>query len=254
MAKDSIASLNIALRATADKLSSDINRGMKGAEKSLGASATKLGVAMGLGIVAGIGTAMVGLGKVISMAFEGLDRIDALDEAASKIGLTYNAMQDLKLAAVTTGASFEGMTNAIAKMQGNLSNGSAAEALQKHAPDVHAVTDVTGYGLAGHGWEIAERSNVTLVIETSQIPLYPGALAIAESGHRTGGDIRNRQYVGDHATFTADESRVALCMDPQTSGGLLAAVTSSVAETLVATGEWTAVGSFITGGPSIVLQ
>ena len=131
MAKDSIASLNIALRATADKLSSDINRGMKGAEKSLGASATKLGVAMGLGIVAGIGTAMVGLGKVISMAFEGLDRIDALDEAASKIGLTYNAMQDLKLAAVTTGASFEGMTNAIAKMQANVSNGSAAEALQK---------------------------------------------------------------------------------------------------------------------------
>jgi selenide,water dikinase len=153
---------------------------------------------------------------------------------------------------VTAVGSTEHKAVAIAGMRAL--NRAAAESLQKHAPDVHAVTDVTGYGLAGHGWEIAERSNVTLVIETSQIPLYPGALAIAESGHRTGGDIRNRQYVGDHATFTADESRVALCMDPQTSGGLLAAVTPAVAETLIATGDWTAVGRFVIGGPSLVLQ
>ena len=153
---------------------------------------------------------------------------------------------------VTAVGSTEHKAVAIAGMR--TLNRAAAESLQKHAPDVHAVTDVTGYGLAGHGWEIAERSNVTLVIETSQIPLYPGALAIAESGHRTGGDIRNRQYVGKHATLTADESRVALCMDPQTSGGLLAAVTPAVAETLIATGDWTAVGRFVTGGPSLVLQ
>lgn len=128
---ESIADLNIALRATADKLAADINRGIKGAESSVSVKSVALGTAIGVGIVAGIGAAMAGIKKTIGMAFEGLDRIDALDEAASKIGLTYNAMQDLKLAAVTTGASFEGMTNAIAKMQGNLSNGSATEALQK---------------------------------------------------------------------------------------------------------------------------
>ena len=133
-------------------------------------------------------------------------------------------------------------------------NRAAAESLQAHVPNVHAVTDVTGYGLAGHGWEIAERSNITLVIETSNMPLYPGALSIAESGHRTGGDARNREYVGDHVTITASDAHAALCMDPQTSGGLLAAVTPDVAETLVATGEWTAVGRFITGSAALVLQ
>jgi selenide,water dikinase len=130
-------------------------------------------------------------------------------------------------------------------------NRAAAEALQEHHGDVHAVTDVTGYGLAGHGWEIAERSGVTLQIDTALLPLYPGALEIAISGHRTGGDPRNRSYVGEHLTTTADDAHVALCMDPQTSGGLLAAVTPRVAELLVATGAWTAVGSFEQGGPAV---
>jgi len=130
-------------------------------------------------------------------------------------------------------------------------NRAAAEALQEHHGDVHAVTDVTGYGLAGHGWEIAERSGVTLQIDTALLPLYPGALEIAVSGHRTGGDPRNRSYVGEHLTTTADDAHVALCMDPQTSGGLLAAVTPRVAELLVATGAWTAVGSFEQGGPAV---
>ena len=130
-------------------------------------------------------------------------------------------------------------------------NRAAAEALQEHHGDVHAVTDVTGYGLAGHGWEIAERSGVTLQIDTALLPLYPGALEIAISGHRTGGDPRNRSYVGEHLTATADDAHVALCMDPQTSGGLLAAVTPRVAELLVATGAWTAVGEFTDGGPAL---
>jgi selenide,water dikinase len=110
---------------------------------------------------------------------------------------------------------------------------------------------VTGYGLAGHGWEIAERSGVTLQIDTALLPLYPGALEIAISGHRTGGDPRNRSYVGEHLTATADDAHVALCMDPQTSGGLLAAVTPRAAELLVATGAWTAVGEFTDGGPAL---
>jgi hypothetical protein len=131
MAKDSIADLNIAIRATADKLSSDINRGMKGAEKSSSIGAIALGTAIGVSVVAGLGAAMAGVKKVVGMAFEGLDRIDALDEAATKIGISYNALQDLKMAAVTTGASFEGMVSALAKMQGNLASGSANEALQK---------------------------------------------------------------------------------------------------------------------------
>ena len=133
-------------------------------------------------------------------------------------------------------------------------NRAAAESLQAHHQFVHAVTDVTGYGLAGHGWEIAERSGVTLRIATESLPLYPGALDVAQSGHRTGGDPRNRLYVGEHLTSSASEAHVALCMDPQTSGGLLAAVSESVATELVDSGLWTDIGIVESGGPGISLQ
>ena len=133
-------------------------------------------------------------------------------------------------------------------------NRAAAEQLREHQDHVHAVTDVTGYGLAGHGWEIAERSGVTLVVDTSALPLYPGALEIAKSGHRTGGDPRNRLYVGDHLTASADDAHVALCMDPQTSGGLLAAVPQHIADLLAASGSWTAVGHFSAGGPALEIR
>ena len=133
-------------------------------------------------------------------------------------------------------------------------NRAAAEQLREHQDHVHAVTDVTGYGLAGHGWEIAERSGVTLVVDTSALPLYPGALEIAKSGHRTGGDPRNRLYVGDHLTATADDAHVALCMDPQTSGGLLAAVPQHIADVLVSSGAWTAVGHFSAGGSALEIH
>ena len=133
-------------------------------------------------------------------------------------------------------------------------NRAAAEQLREHQDHVHAVTDVTGYGLAGHGWEIAERSGVTLVVDTSALPLYPGALEIAKSGHRTGGDPRNRLYVGDHLTATADDAHVAICMDPQTSGGLLAAVPQDIADVLVSSGAWTAVGHFSAGGSALEIR
>ncbi len=133
-------------------------------------------------------------------------------------------------------------------------NRAAAEQLREHQDHVHAVTDVTGYGLAGHGWEIAERSGVTLVIDTSALPLYPGALDVAQSGHRTGGDPRNRLYVGDHLIATADDAHIALCMDPQTSGGLLAAVPQHIADLLAASGSWTAIGHFAAGGPALEIH
>ena len=133
-------------------------------------------------------------------------------------------------------------------------NRAAAESLQAHHQFVHAVTDVTGYGLAGHGWEIAERSGVTLRIATESLPLYPGALDVALSGNRTGGDPRNRAYVGEHLTSSASEAHVAICMDPQTSGGLLAAVSETIATELVDSGLWTDIGLVESGGPGISLQ
>jgi len=132
-------------------------------------------------------------------------------------------------------------------------NRRAADQLRALGDDVHAVTDVTGYGLAGHGWEVAERGAVRLHVETSNIVAYPGALKAADEGVRTGGDPRNRAYVEGRATINAADGPAALCFDPQTSGGLLAAVPAARQSELTDQGWWRA--GFIEAGPAgIVLE
>ena len=131
-------------------------------------------------------------------------------------------------------------------------NRAASEELQALGAAVHAVTDVTGYGLAGHGWEMAERGDVRIVVHTDGIVAYPGAREAAQRGVRTGGDPRNREYVNAHLHSTASATGEALCMDPQTSGGLLAAVDASVVSSL---GErWWRVGEVAAGPAALVLM
>jgi selenide,water dikinase len=131
----------------------------------------------------------------------------------------------------------------------------ASEQLQSLGAGVHAVTDVTGYGLAGHGWEMAERSAVALEIEASTLQSYPGAREAAQRGVRTGGDPRNRDYVEGHFVDAANnDAAAALCFDPQTSGGLLAAVDAPTAAELLQSGAWWRAGSFVGGAVQISLQ
>jgi selenide,water dikinase len=113
-------------------------------------------------------------------------------------------------------------------------------------PAVHAVTDVTGFGLAGHGWELAQRAGLTVRFNGEALPLYPGALPAAEGGVRTGGDTRNRDYLGAGFRSQAAPAIEALCLDPQTSGGLLAAVDPAGVAPLVQEGWWE-VGEIIAG-------
>ncbi len=133
-------------------------------------------------------------------------------------------------------------------------NRTAAETLADLGDATHAVTDVTGYGLAGHGWEMAERSGVRSVIDTDGIAAYPGAREAAERGVRTGGDPRNRDYLAGHLDSTASDAGEALCFDPQTSGGLLAAVAPAAAEQLLGRDGWWRVGEVAAGGPAVVLR
>jgi selenide,water dikinase len=133
-------------------------------------------------------------------------------------------------------------------------NRAAAETLVSLGAAVHAVTDVTGYGLAGHGWEMAERSGARAVIDTTGIETYPGARRIAEAGHRTGGDQRNRDYLEGHLESTASAAGEALCFDPQTSGGLLAALDPRAADQLVGTDGWWRVGEVVAGEPALRLE
>ena len=131
-------------------------------------------------------------------------------------------------------------------------NRAASEALQALGPAVHAVTDVTGYGLAGHGWEVAERSGVRLVVDAAGLVAYPGAREAAERGVRTGGDARNRDYVTGFDS-TAPAAAEALAFDPQTSGGLLAAVDPAAVEDVLGAGFWP-VGTIEGGPPAVVLR
>src|SRR2546422_9374931 len=91
-----------------------------------------------------------------------------------------------------------------------------------------ALTDITGYSLLGHGYEMAVASGVSLRFAASRVPLLPGALEYAARGIVTGGAARNRGYLAGKVTFptTTREAREHVLYDPQTSGGLLFAVTS----------------------------
>lgn len=131
-------------------------------------------------------------------------------------------------------------------------NRAAAEALIELGSAVHAVTDVTGYGLGGHGWEMAERSDARLVIDAAALPAYPGARQAAGRGVRTGGDPRNREYVGGHLDSSGDAVGEALCMDPQTSGGLLAAVDPAGADSLGS--GFVVIGEVQAGPAQVVLR
>jgi len=121
-----------------------------------------------------------------------------------------------------------------------------------------AVTDVTGFGLAGHAWEIADRSDASLHFDGAALPLLPGARVAAVAGVRTGGDPRNRDHLVGRVTFVDGYGErdvfEALIYDPQTSGGLLAAVSPSVVPELEEQGFFTVIGEVRPGPAAVVIE
>ena len=100
---------------------------------------------------------------------------------------------------------------------------------------VHACSDVTGYGLLGHAAEMAMGSGVTIALDSHVLPLLPGALRLAEGGFLTGGCRRNRAYLEDKVIVgrSVGAALEEVAFDPQTSGGLLIAVSEKTAKRLV---------------------
>ena len=103
-------------------------------------------------------------------------------------------------------------------------NRTTAEALD--GLDIKGATDVTGFGLLGHGLEMARASGTRFCFEASALPALDGALDLAQAGVETGGASYNRRFVLDSLTVATGVSPeiVTLAHDPQTSGGLLMAV------------------------------
>jgi selenide,water dikinase len=102
-------------------------------------------------------------------------------------------------------------------------------------PAVHAITDVTGFGLLGHGLEIARGSKLTIVVRAGDLPLLPEAAALAQQGFVTGASIRNWASYGEAVTLPAGlaDWQRHLLTDPQTSGGLLVSCAPERADTVV---------------------
>ena len=100
---------------------------------------------------------------------------------------------------------------------------------------VHACSDVTGYGLLGHTYEMADGSGVTVVLESAKLPLLPGVARLAARGYLTGGCKRNRTFLDGKIAVAPSVSKdlEEIAFDPQTSGGLLIALPKEAAPRLV---------------------
>lgn len=123
---------------------------------------------------------------------------------------------------------------------------------------VRAGTDVTGFGLLGHLWEMVSRSGVAAELWAESVPLLAGARALSSAGVHTGGEGRNRDWAGSAVDFapTVPADLASLLFDPQTSGGLLLACSRQKAAKLEATFAeadeplWR-IGLTLPGSPSI---
>jgi selenide,water dikinase len=114
-------------------------------------------------------------------------------------------------------------------------NGPAMEAALKF--DLHACTDITGFGILGHLLEVAHGCDAKIVVKYKELPFYPGALDMYKKGETTGSNKTNRQMVNRYKLemhLSLDKHEEELLYDPLTSGGLLLSLPDSQADELLA--------------------
>jgi selenide,water dikinase len=166
------------------------------------------------------------------MAVTGLvnpSRIFANTEA--KAGDSIWLTKPLGTGIVTTAAKFDGCSpeelQAAIESMSRL-NKDACEAGQ--AASVRCATDITGFSLCGHLFNVARASGVTIEIDSSSLPVFPGVERMVNEGHTTGGGARNRAFVGEALQVEegVPDWLVHLAVDPQTSGGLALFSTSEI--------------------------
>jgi len=137
---------------------------------------------------------------------------------------------------ISTGIKFGKASDEVmrASLQTMLLAGREAAGLMQEF-GARGATDVTGFALLGHAWELARGSNVTIEIEAARVPLIPGALELATQGLLTSGDKSNRLYVGDDIEIGDAVSKplASLFFDPQTAGGLLISIDEARADALL---------------------
>jgi selenide,water dikinase len=143
-------------------------------------------------------------------------------------GLISTALKNGKAPEESLAASTASMTR--------LNKDSAEALLEISNGAIHAVTDITGFGLLGHAKEMAAGSKVSMELDSLRIEVLPGALDAARGGFLAGGLKNNREWLEGCVEFAADvpEEIRNLLFDPQTSGGLLVSIAASRADAALA--------------------
>ncbi len=156
--------------------------------------------------------------------------------AGARVGDVIILTKPIGTGVISTGIKFEKTTAevAAASVATMLTPGKyAAEAMREFG--VKGATDVTGFALLGHAWEMARASNVTISIEPASVPILQGALELASAGVITGADKTNREYVGDDIEFddSLSQEMRRLLYDPQTAGGMLISIAEDYSHDLL---------------------
>jgi len=135
--------------------------------------------------------------------------------------------------AVKRGVASEPAVSASIK---TMTTSAAAASRLMQSVGANACTDVTGFGLLGHAYEMAKASIVTLTIDSKQVPLLPDVLELITAGMLTRGDTNNRVYVGETVRIISDVTSAmqSALFDPQTAGGLLISMPPENAERFLA--------------------
>jgi len=124
---------------------------------------------------------------------------------------------------VTTAAKFDDCpAEVLAEATASMAKLNAEAALLGHQYGVRCATDITGFGLAGHLFNIARSSEVAIEIFADALPIFSGVQLLVEKGHVTGGAGRNADFMGSDFLIKSDVAGwiVQVALDPQTSGGL----------------------------------
>jgi selenide,water dikinase len=165
-----------------------------------------------------------------------IDPAKIATNAGARVGDVIILTKPIGTGVISTGIKFEKTTPEIAasSVATMLTPGKyAAEAMREFG--VKGATDVTGFALVGHAWEMAKASEVTIEIDPAAVPLLEGALELAAAGVITGADRTNREYVGDDIEIaeSVKEEMRRLLYDPQTAGGMLISVTEERSQDLL---------------------
>jgi selenide,water dikinase len=149
-----------------------------------------------------------------------------LTNAAARVGDRLLLTKPLGTGILATAAKLGRLTSEQhARLVASMTELNATASRAALAAGVRCATDVTGFGLLGHGSHIARASKLSLRIAVAKVPSLPGARELWESGIRTGGAERNDEYLDQLVSWgEVSASDRALLVDPQTSGGLLVAI------------------------------